>query len=101
MFGNPGATITNVPLFVVRDVYSQYFFWPSWKLYNPPEQPDLDYSFVDLNTGQQIIPVLPTFYWPDTGTAVVDNLFFYGAVMDTEFTSVIGNLDIKPFGYGP
>ncbi len=101
MVGNPGADMGDLPLFVVLDVYGEFFFWPSWKRYAPPEHTELDYSYIELNTGMQIIAILPMFDWPDTGSDTVTGLKFYGAVLTGDFSTVVGDLALAEFGYGP
>ncbi|MBN1550265.1 carboxypeptidase regulatory-like domain-containing protein [bacterium] len=100
MVCNPGTPLGQLPLFVALDVYGQIFFWPSWVVYDPPEHTDLDYSFIDVITGVQAIPILPLFDWPDIQGPDVTGLYFYGALLNSEFSDVVGNMAIVQFGYG-
>jgi hypothetical protein len=99
--GNPGESLGNLPLVVLFDAFGQYFFWPGWQAYAPPEQPDIDYSWIPVIHGIQEIPILPSFTWPDTGDATVTGLYFYGALLSADFQMLIGTMDVVEFGYGP
>ena len=98
---NPGAPLGQLPLLVVLDVFGRYYFWPGWKCYDPPEQPEFDYSYIDVITGLQVIPVLPSFTWPDTGSGKVNGLYFHAALLSASFDDIVGNMDSRQFGYGP
>ncbi len=96
---NPGPPLGELPLFVVLDVFGQLFFWPSWRVYNPPEQTNIDYRLVDIISGVQIVPVLPAFRWPDVQGSASD-ITFYAALTNPEMTALIGEADFITFGYG-
>jgi hypothetical protein len=97
---NSGAPLGDLPLFVILDVYGQMFFWPSWMLYDPPTHTDIDWSMIEVTSGVQIIPILPAFEWPNIQGPDVNGLLFYGALVNAEFTALIGEMDIVTFGYG-
>lgn len=98
---NPNASMANVPVFFVLDVYGSYWFWPSWSLYSPPTNPNFDYDILDIPTGTTIIDVISAFTWPDTGADSVSGIYFYGAMLDSGMTGLRGQMAAVSWGYGP
>lgn len=101
ILSNPLQPLVEQPVAVVLDVYSSYFFGPSWALYDPPTSYETDFYRVSIPTGQTILEVLPLFIWPDTGADVVDNLYFYGGILSADLTEILGIFDSVEFGFGP
>ncbi len=97
---NPGNSLGELPLLVVLDVLGEYYFWPGWKHFDPPEQPDIDFSFISVINGSQIVPIISAFNWPDIQTEDVTGLYFFGALTNREFTELVGSMDAVAFGYG-
>ncbi|MBN1295796.1 carboxypeptidase regulatory-like domain-containing protein [bacterium] len=94
--GNPGQALPNVPLFVILDVYGDLFFWPGWV----SGDTGWDFAAIDLKTGIQIIPVIPPFTWPDiSGSA--GGLMFYAGMTRSDFSRLLGDMDMVSFGYSP
>ena len=89
---NPGPDeYTNVPLFVILDVYGQYFFAPTFG--------DFAHYTIDVPTGQQEILVLPEFTWPaNVGSA--SNIIWISAMTDPAITELFGDMDQWTFGWG-
>ncbi len=89
---NTGSnTYTDIPLFVVLDVYGTYYFYPSFT--------DFDLTTMTLPPGFQQFDILDAFPWPEnTGSA--DGIFWYGAMTNTELNTLISNLDTWEFGWG-
>ncbi len=88
---NPGPdTYTQVPLFIVLDVYGSYFFYPSFGAF--------DQTFIDLPVGSQTIPVLPGFQWP-AGTGAAEHIWWYAAMTDANVTTLFGALGSWEFGW--
>jgi len=98
---NSGVPLGELPLFVVLDVFGVMFFWPSWTKFDPPEYSDIDYSLIEVTTGVQTIPILQAFTWPPIGGPEVTGLYFYGALVSSDFSELIGDMDTVTFGYGP
>lgn len=96
---NPGPPMEDVPVFFLLDVYGEYFFWPGWAKYDPPEHPDVDYRIMDLSTGTTAVEVLPPFTWPDAGEA--NGFYMYGAMLNTSMTDILGEMAIVEFGCDP
>ncbi len=83
-------TFTDVPIFVILDVYGQYFFAPSFN--------EFDHYTQDVPPGMFTIHVLPLFSWPpNTGSA--EGIVFYAAMTNPEITELFGELDMFEFGW--
>lgn len=95
-----GHELENVPVCIVLEVMSHYYFYPSWNLFAPPLDPDIDYQIMDLATGITTEEIL-AFTWPDTGVDLVHGLFFHGAMLTPALDAVIGRSDSIQWGYGP
>ncbi len=83
-------TFTNMPLFVILNVYGTYYFYPSFS--------DFDYDPITIPPGQQQIIILDEFTWPeDTGSA--DDITWYSAITTTDFSTLFSSLDTWTFGW--
>ncbi len=85
-------TYTNVPLFVILDVYGSYFFWPGFTE---------TANFQMLNTvdmGAVEFEVLPAFPWPE-GAGNADSIIWYAAMVTPEMNALFGELDSWEFGW--
>lgn len=89
---NPGEPRGLKPLFIILDVYGEYWFWPSWKQ-------QLDYHWIDLQSGSSTYPVIASFFWPE-GAGSADGIVFWGGLTDERITVVIGLIDTIAWGYG-
>jgi hypothetical protein len=99
---NPGPDdLEGVPTFVVLELLGEYYFWPSWRHYDPPGQPEIDYSEESLPVGGRRITIIDPFVWPDTGDQTMDGIKFYGALLDPGLTRVLGEIAVVTWGYGP
>ncbi|GEM_PF-6624906 len=89
---NPGPkTYINVPLFVILDVYGEYFFAPSFT--------DLDhYTYDSIAPGTHLRTVIPDFSWPE-GVGSASGLLFYAGMTNAEMTELLGEYDSFTFGY--
>lgn len=88
---NPDAvTYPNVPLFVILDVYGQFFFAPSFS--------NFDYIPVNLIPGPRMIEIIPEFTWP-VGVGAASNIHFYAAMTNPEMTDLFGTMDSVSFGW--
>ena len=92
---NPGSPLTDIPVFFLLDVYGEFWFWPSWVQFQPPENA-VDFEMVDLSTGTTAIEVLPSFTWPHAGEA--HGLYMYGAMLNQAMTEIMGEMAIVEFG---
>ena len=99
---NPGpGSLPGQPVFFVLDVFSSYYFWPSWRLYQPPGQPSVDFESLDIAPGTMVLQVVDPFVWPDTGQDQASGLRFYGAMLDRTLTAILGQMAEASWGYGP
>ncbi|MCD4652537.1 right-handed parallel beta-helix repeat-containing protein, partial [bacterium] len=66
---NPSEdTYTDIPLFVILDVYGAMFFAPGFT--------DFDNYTVDIETGETKTEVIPHFFWPDIDGTVTDIIWY-------------------------
>ncbi|MBN1356928.1 hypothetical protein JXA40_11770 [bacterium] len=98
---NPEPPMMNTPVFFLLDVYGEYWFWPGWTYFHPPESEAIDYDLMDLATGTTAVDVIEEFIWPDTGSQSVNGLYFYGAMLNSTMTDLDGEMAIVEWGYGP
>ncbi len=90
---NPGPTLyDNIPLFVILDVFGDYYFWPDFSAYAFEVIPVLD-------TQPLIYPVLQPFQWPDGAGSVTSGVRWLAAMTNPEQTAVMGEMDIWEFGW--
>ncbi|MBN2054303.1 hypothetical protein JW905_05240 [bacterium] len=98
---NPGPTAVTMPTFFILEVYRQYWFWPSWAWYAPPESTLIDYDRVDVPVGTTPLEVVPLITWPNTGTDAAWGLYFYGAFLNEDLNDIVGSWTVLEWGYGP
>ena len=80
-----------VPLFVLLDVYGQYWFAPGWET-------DLDYYYQLFQPGLTTITAIETFNWP-AGAGAADGIRFWSALTNASMTEVLGNVAMVSFGW--
>ena len=86
--------LTDHPLFVVLDVFGEYWFAPSWIKITE----GIDFFDLDFSIGITNVEVIPLFSWPpDTGSQ--SGIFFWGAMTNPERTEIFGELDNWEFGW--
>lgn len=81
---------TDVPVFVILDVYGTLFFAPSFGAF--------DYYADPLPPGMSTIDVLPEFPWP-AGAGEAHGINFYAAMTNPEMTELLGEMDMITFGW--
>ncbi|MCD4655901.1 hypothetical protein K8T06_18425 [bacterium] len=82
--------LNGYPLFVILDVFGLLFFAPEFNefgYYNQTFQP-----------GLTTVAILPEFSWP-TGAGKASGIFWYAALTNPGFTTIISNLNILEFGW--
>lgn len=88
------APLPGYPLFVVLDVYGDYFFAPSFGTM-------LDYygqGYDNWSPGLTQLIIVPQFFWPaDAGRA--DGIRFIGALVSPDLSEIIGAMTIETFGW--
>lgn len=97
---NPGPeTLTAVPTVFALEVYGAFWFWPGWVSYDPPQSREFDYDLRDINMGSSRVYVVPEFTWPET-TGSLTGLRFYGALLNSEMSRILGQMAMVEWGYG-
>jgi len=83
------------------EVFGEYWFWPNWTHYAPPAHTGFGFAYLDVPVGETEVIVVPSFIWPDTGTATVPGLWFYGACLSPDLSAIDGAWAARQWGYGP
>ena len=83
-------TLSGFPLFVILDVYGQYFFAPAFN--------EFDFYSYSYGPGKNTVVVIPEFIWPpNVGSA--DNIVWYSGITDPQITHIYGQLGTFTFGW--
>jgi hypothetical protein len=86
--------LQGYPLFVILDVFNNYFFAPSFNQ-------DYD-NYLSMHPifpiGETVIPALPEFVWPE-GAGSADGVIWFAALTDPSITGVYGDMDSFTFGW--
>ncbi len=91
LLSNPGPqTYESQPIAILLDVYSNYFWYPSW-------DQDFNFETVDIGIGFEQMEIL-NFVWP-MNCGRQDGIFFYGAILNKTLDEIIGNWSQVSFGY--
>ncbi|GEM_PF-418623 len=101
LFDNPDEMRENVPTFFILEVHDQFWFWPNWVQFTPPDQGGIDFELMDIPSGSSYTWVLNLFEWPDTGSQELTGLHFYGALLSDDFSAIIGEWAMEEWGFGP
>ncbi|MBN1297942.1 hypothetical protein JXA80_14285 [bacterium] len=91
---NPGLLVegTDIPLFVILDVFGELFMAPDFNAFSY-------YTVFDLQVAEeQTFVVLPPFTWP-TIIGSVDGLYWYAGMTNPEMTALFGDMDMITFGW--
>ena len=83
-------TYEDVPVFVILDVYGEYFFAPSYT--------EFDHYTENIQPGIMTIHPLPLFTWPANVGSAGGNVF-YAAMTNQSITDLFGELDTFTFGW--
>lgn len=86
------TALTGYPLFVILDVYQNYFFAPS---FNSVFDNYLE-MYPSFPVGLTTVEVLPSFSWP-TGAGSADGIIWYGALTTPAMTDLFGELGTFTF----
>ena len=90
---NPGPDVySDIPLFVILDVFGVYYFWPDFSAYDFVVIPTLD-------TQPLIYQVLALFQWPEGAGTVTSGVRWLAAMTNPEMTAVMGEMDMWEFGW--
>ncbi|MBN1355162.1 hypothetical protein JXA40_02715 [bacterium] len=92
---NPQPDPLNVDLFIILDVYGQFWCWPSWQ----PIETGLDGMMnVPLEGYAVETETVLDFTWPQVGGSA-DGLMFYGLCCRASSFDFVGDLQIVPWSY--
>ncbi len=91
LLGNEGTT-RDVDLYVLLEVYGQFWFYPNWTQ-------ELDSYPTYLRRGFSLLDIL-AFEWPDVPDAAT-GLHFISAVTQRNNFNIIGEYDMIEWGFGP
>jgi enediyne biosynthesis protein E4 len=89
--------IIGAPLFVILDIAGQYWYWDSWSQ-------NVNFKQLDVPPGTTSHVILPEFIWPDSGSSSFMGMIFWGAMLNSEMTEILGGaegLAQFEFGFGP
>ncbi len=89
---NDGTPQSSMPVFFLLELSGGFYFWPSWRLYHPPDEPFIDYAFSDLPSGSRTIPIFPEFTWPELGLPVTEAQFL-SAITTRSFSSLASDVE--------
>lgn len=84
------TTMQNLDLYVILDVYSMYWFHPSWS-------DSGDWEDVAELTPGHVVNNIFTFDWP-TVAGTAEGLYFWGGLLDESF-QLFGDIDYVTFGW--
>ncbi len=79
----------SVELYVILDVYGEYWFYPGWTQALDFQTLMLDMDFND---------VILAFQWP-AGAGSASNLKFWAGLLEAGSVNLLGNVDSVTFGY--
>lgn len=82
--------LTGYPLFILLDVFGDYYFAPSFS--------ELDYFDRDFPVGETSVTIVSGFRWP-SGAGAVSGITWYGALMDPDMTEIYGQMGSFRFGW--
>ncbi|MBN1550266.1 hypothetical protein JW979_02305 [bacterium] len=85
-----GSAVT-VDQYIILDVYTMYFFWPSWSS-------DLDYETHTFSDGYHHRDPILQFTWPEVG-GHASGINFYAGCLYAGTATLIGDISIVTFGY--
>jgi len=88
---NPGPELYDQPLVVLLEVFGSYFWHPSWTS-------EFEYEPMDVGIGEFEETIL-SFFWPDIEGSS-NGLRFYGALLNDDFSAILGAYDMVEFGWG-
>jgi len=89
-----GSLLTGHHVFILLDVYGEYWCLPSWT----DIRNGLDSYCTTIPPGGWEFPAIQTFFWPDVAGSA-DGIMFHGAILDPGMTALVGDMASIPFGW--
>ncbi|MCD4652573.1 hypothetical protein K8T06_01405 [bacterium] len=98
---NPDQTQSGIHLVVALEYQENFWFLPSWSLFDPDTGEGFDAFLLDhgLQSGLEIVNVLPKFQWPGDNTQNFTGATFYAALLSADMSEILGNLDIESWTF--
>jgi hypothetical protein len=97
ILNNPSQPMEDVPVFFILNIASDFWFWPTWI----SSDTGVDFNYIDVADGTTVIHVIDSMTWPETGTLAMDNLVFYGAMLESDFSAIMGGFAEASWQFGP
>jgi hypothetical protein len=94
---NPSTPLDSIPTFVVLQVSSEYFFWPSWRQLRS-DGSGYDYAFREYPTGLISHEIIPDFIWPE-GVGTLYGLIFYAVLTSPDLSGILTDIDEIAWGF--
>ncbi|MBN2055573.1 DUF1565 domain-containing protein, partial [bacterium] len=82
--------LAGQPLAVVMDVFGEYYWYPGWTA-------GFTWETVAVHTGESVYRLL-RFNWPG-GVGDADGIWFYGALLTSDRSALLGEWDAIRFGW--
>ncbi|HPQ41258.1 MAG TPA: hypothetical protein PLV45_12875, partial [bacterium] len=82
---------SDVDLYVILDVYSMYWFYPTWS-------EDAAWEDIPSLPPGHMLKNVFTFTWPTGIAGSAENLYFWGGLLTSQF-ELLGHIDYVVFGY--
>ncbi len=89
-----GGSMSENPLFIVLDVYQEYWFGPSWIFY----EEGADWYAESFQHGMNKVIIIDEFAWPENAGSAT-GIKFHGALTDPDITRLEGSMDTCTFGW--
>ncbi len=83
---------SSADLYVILDVYGEYWFHPGWTQ-------DAESELIDLDGFNPVDITILDFTWPEGDFGSADDLVFWGAILKPGTSLIIGDIDSVVFGY--
>lgn len=97
VLNNPTQPMNDVPVFFILNIASDYWFWPTWV----SGETGVDFNFVNVPVGSTSVQVIDSIPWPETGSLAMENLIFFGAMLKSDYSSILGEFAEVSWQFGP
>jgi len=80
---NPATSPLSADLYVLLDVYGEYFFYPNWG-------PSMEHATASIPAAADHSTQVLTFNWPTTDSGRVEGIIFHAAIFSPDTFDLIG-----------
>ena len=87
---NGNIKIDEIILIVVIDVWSEYYWYPSWGT-------ELSYEKIEIDPGLEVQEIL-NFVWPEVNSTG-EGINIFAGLMTADLTTLVGSVDMVTFGW--